>query len=130
MSAESIFDEIDEERLEKAQTVRQKIIAAMTNDGQDIPESQSDRLFLLQALDGSDKSVFAKSKIRVESRAAADQKQQAAFIGELLMRHRVVDSSARTEIPLLPDDITVDDAVVGEMDIGVSNLNYETFINR
>lgn len=130
MSIESIFDQIDEERLEKAQVIRQKIIDAMTNDGQEVPESQNDRLFLLQALDGSDKSVFAKSKIRVESRAADNQKQQAAFIGELLLRHRVVDSSLRSEIPLLPDDIVVDEMVEGETDIGISNLNYESFMNR
>jgi len=123
-----IFDLEDKQRLENAQKIRENIITEMTSKG--MPSDKDDRSFLLSALDGMDKSIYTKAKLKVEDMSAQTQHQTASTIAELLTRIRekdIVSNINNRSQPSLSNDLKATNVVEGEMDIGIQSLNYDTF---
>lgn len=132
--AETLFNHEDAARLERTQSVRMMIVDSLTEGGK-LPEDRSDRSFLLEALNGLDRTTLSRAKLKVESDANQHAAVTAQIVGELLtrMHHkptRVIDSISDRETPSLPSDIVVENPIEGETMVGVETLSYETFINQ
>lgn len=121
-----LMDLKDQARLEFTQVTRENIVHHVLKEG--IPESTEDRDLLMKALDGIDRNVVAKSKLKIDSRAKDNEQDTVRLISNLLARHTIQNNNAvRHNSPLLDDSIIIDDKVPGEDMIGVSSLTYEEF---
>lgn len=127
--SDSVFSLDDEARLNLTQSTREKIIRDLTKDGK-IPGETSDRVILMQALDGMDRTVLAKTKIKSDDRAHQQQTAATSLIAQLLTQTSVVRkkktiqeiTDVQIETPLL---------VEGELSVGADEqLNYNNFMNK
>lgn len=133
MSEQKIFDVDDQRRLMKTQQIRENIIDELTEKG--IPDCKEDRQMLMAALDGMDRGVFSKAKIKADATAGNSQQQTAALVSALLTHISAKPPSPPIEgvhvvVPTLPNNITVTDGVPGEKDIGLDEQTYDTFIQK
>ena len=130
--SESTIDLEDLSRLNLTQNVRRQIITEMTANGK-LPEDKDDRAFLLEAMNGMDRTVLTKARIKNDEKAMQTQAQATAVIANLLT---AVTASAmkgtanRNGAPVLEKDITPGVIIEGETAIGVQNLDYDTFMKQ
>ena len=123
---EDINDEVDNRRLALTQQVRENIINELMNKG--IPEDKNNQNFLIKALDGLDRTILSKSKLKIEDRYLQNQKDTSKIIADILSKHTVMPLINKDGIPELPSDIEVTDMVEGETLIGVTNITYANLI--
>lgn len=128
----ALFDQSDRERLDLTQSVRERIIRTLTDKG--LPENKEDRAFLLEAMNGSDRTVLSKAKIKAEDAASKNAADLTNIVGELLARvstkrEGVIIDTTR-QAPKLDDTFTVVNPVEGETIIGVESLTYEKFMGH
>lgn len=119
----------DEQRLEKTQHIRERIIEELIKS-KPVPEDESDRKLLIAALDGMDRAVLNKAKVKIEEANSETQAQHASIVSNFLKQLRVqeiISNNKREGSPQLPQEMRPERIVDGEMDIGLSDLNYETF---
>lgn len=128
MSATDIMDVTDQARIELTLRTRENIIRSLTPGGA-LPAGREDRAFLMQALDGMDRTVLTKAKIKSDDTAAKSQADSARTISELLLR---VDSKRHVpghvidvEAHQLPDIQLVE----GETSIGVQTFKYKDLMD-
>jgi hypothetical protein len=123
MAANELMDLEDKARLELTQSTRERIVREMLKDGK-IPEGEENRAFLLKAMDGMDRVVLAKAKIKVDDSAAKANAAGAAMVAELLRGvHSNPRQLPRTEVLELPAmEITT---VEGETHIGVQTFTLD-----
>lgn len=128
----ALFDQSDRERLDLTQNVRERIIRTLTDKG--LPENKEDRAFLLEAMNGSDRTVLSKAKIKAEDAASKNAADLTNIVGELLARvstkREGVIIDATRQAPKLDDAFTVANPVEGETIIGVESLTYEKFMGQ
>lgn len=129
MSVNQLLDEKDTTRLELTLQTRENIVHKMLEDG--IPEAEEDRAFLLKAMDGLDRVILTKARIKSDDTAVQNQRTVAKLIADILVRSEVKDGSTkRLESPVLESSIVADNVVEGETDIGVHNFSYDTFMEQ
>jgi hypothetical protein len=117
----------DKARLELSLSTREKIIRTLMEDG--LPRDRSDKEFLISALDGLDRTVLAKAKLKNDDANQQKQRETAQLIANVLTRVNQSGTSARTELPVLDATIQLDNVVPGELDIGYQELTYEDIMN-
>lgn len=119
-----LMDLEDKRRLELTLATREKIITSVMKDG--IPGDTSSRDFLIQALDGLDRTLLAKTKIKSDNENNKSQQETTKIIAEALRRSSGKSMIDITPInPVLDNSIVVDDLVPGEKDIGAPLLSYD-----
>ncbi len=128
MALDELLGEDDSRRLELTQRIREKYITEMEEEGR--PEKTSELVFLIQLLDGMDKSVLNKSKIKIEDQANKSESATAQLIADVLFKHRVTTNVKRDVTPELPNDLPAPDVVEGELEQGISDLNYDKFTSE
>lgn len=114
------------------QTAREKIITKLMGDKLDmVPESTRDQMLLVQALDGTDRQVLQRARLKSDNKAANNM---AALAAELLKQVNVntppplpAETQAR-KAPSIPTELEDIKLVPGETDIGEHGLTYETFM--
>lgn len=129
MSETSVLDISDEARLEKSLQAREAIVAELM-EHQSVPRFKDDKILLIQALDGLDRTILARAKLKSDVNAQKDQKEITKMIAEVLMKTRTNSSTVRTEPITLDDSIRVTDLVEGETEIGVVELSYDEFMGE
>lgn len=128
MSNDNSIDLEDQARLNLTLRTREAIIKDLTEGGK-MPTDNSGRSFLISALDGMDRTVLSKSKIKAEDANNKTNAQMAGRMAELLLRVRTSQAQAiRSELPALPSSITTGPLVEGETDIGLHDLNFKSFM--
>lgn len=127
--SDSVFSLDDEARLNLTQSTREKIIRDLTKDGK-IPGETSDRVILMQALDGMDRTVLAKTKIKSDDRAQQQQTAATSLIAQLLTQTSVVRKK-KTIQEITDVEIETPLLVEGELSVGADEqLNYNNFMNK
>lgn len=116
-----LMDVVDQGRLELTLSVREKIIKGLTSDGK-IPEGEEDRSFLMKALDGMDRTVLSKAKIKSDDKNATNQAAATNMVAQLLLTAASRRTGKRTEPVLLGSDIPEPELVDGETFIGVQTF--------
>ena len=122
MASMDLLDVEDKARLELTLRTREMIINQMVKDNK-LPESEEDRNFLMKALDGMDRTVLTKTKIKVDDSAAKGQMQTAKIISDVLLRINANNTNARRTEPVILDAPTPI-LVEGEEHIGVQTFRY------
>ena len=119
----------DEQRLEKTLLVRETIIDQLIKD-KPIPDDADDRKLLIAALDGLDRAVLSKAKVKIEESNAQTSAQHTAVVSNFLKQLRVqeiVNNSSNASERSLPHHIRPEHVVEGEMDIGISDMTFDSF---
>ena len=124
------IDLVDQQRLELTMSARESIIKELTNKGV-VPSSTDDRMMLMAALDGLDRTVVQKSKLKIDAAGNDALSQSSDIIANLIMkRSTVLNTRSRDSDPILGDAYTVDNRVIGETDIGHTPVDYDTFAKQ
>lgn len=126
-TSSEIMDLEDSARLELTLRVREKAIKEIVKSG-DLPKDQSDRAFLVQMLDGMDRTVLSKAKIKSDKETAKNQSDSAKLIADALMR---VDSRRVSQRRLESiDNVVLPEIklVEGETLIGVQSFKYDDIV--
>lgn len=129
MAATDIMSLEDQARLELTLKTRELIIRDQLKDGK-IPEEMGDRDFLMKALDGMDRTVLSKAKLKSDDNAAQTQAQTSKMIAELLMRAGNVPTQSRRTDKIDIGDYPVGEIVDGETAIGVFPVKYDTIVKE
>jgi hypothetical protein len=122
MSANELMDLADKARLELSLQTRENIIRQLTANGC-IPKELEDRDLLMKALDGMDRTVLTKAKIKSDDTAAQSQAAHAKLIAQALLHTGSRHQGKRTT-PVELEDVTVVDMVEGETHIGVQTIKH------
>lgn len=131
MENNSSIDQEDQIRLNKTLSIRENIIDSLVKDG--FPSDKDDRSFLLSNLDGVERLVINRARIKSDDKSNQTQQHTAATIAGLLTKISVFNRNlpapdvADIELPAEFSDIILNP---GETDQGTQSLNYETFIKN
>ncbi len=129
MSTSSAIELDDKELLSLTTSVRKQIVQKLTTGGS-LPEDSGSRIFLMQALDGIDKQVMQKAKIKNEEAAIKNQEATSNMVAAILLKTtrttNMVPNSAPRE---LPPNIGSAPTVPGQTEIGVINIDPKDIMN-
>ncbi len=118
MSNDSVLSDDDSKLLELTASVRKNIINKLTENGK-IPDDGDSIRLLLGSLDGLDRSVLGKAKIRNEEKANSNMEKNSNLIAELLLKTpRDLYTGKRQSTPCLGSDVDVGTIVEGELTVG------------
>jgi len=126
MSEHESMDLLDRSRIELTLQTRERIIKELISGG--IPKDSSDRMMLMQSLDGLDRTIFSKAKIKLETSALKNQEESAKLIANVLNRLENKTYIPRTDTPLLNNDFVITDLVEDETLIGIQTLKFSDII--
>jgi hypothetical protein len=128
MSDQELMGIKDTSRLEKTLHTREVIIEHLMSGG--VPEDPKDREFLIKALDGMDRTILTKAKIKSDDTAMTAQNNANKIIAEVLSRFSLIqNTNVRTTDINLAKEIQVNNRVIGETDIGVKNFSYDQIMS-
>jgi hypothetical protein len=105
---------------------RESIVKELMKDGK-APEDTGGRILLMQALDGIDRTVIGKAKIKVDENNSKNQQQMTSMVAKLLTSVTTPRSTEPRRPAVLDAEFIVRDKVEGESDIGVQSLTYKQF---
>lgn len=95
------------------------------------------RRFILQNLDGMERQALGRKKIKVEEKSNIDKEQHRQLVAEILRQagngaptvvHQAIIEGDYYVVPQLPSTIPPPAVVEGETVVGVSSLDYNTFM--
>lgn len=114
-----IFTHEDEQLLAKTQSVRIKLVDALIKK-EIVPGDGDEKRLLMQALDGIDKQVLAKTKIKSDDENQRTQAQTATIIADLLLNtnNQMANAPSDPSSKALSDSVILDVIVPGHMDVG------------
>ena len=126
----SLFDLEDQQRLERTQQLRDRIVTELTKD--QLPTDAEDRKFLMDALNGIDRVVLTKARLKSDDNSRKSNEETAKTIAALLTRisEKTLRHQTERPVPLLESDIALDETVEGETAIGHTNLNYDQMFSN
>lgn len=127
MSQEIIAFE-DQQFLDLTQRTRQRIINELLSKGT-VPEDESSRNLLIKAMDGGDRQVLAKSKIRADDSA---NRNSASMQQQIVEMYRAIRTNAalpaapgERELPPVPINMVPGHTDIGRKDINLSEIMRE-----
>jgi len=123
----SVFDLEDSARLNKTLKMRETIIDDLTSNG--IPTDKEDRSFLISMMDGIDRTVLGKARIKTDEQSNKSQQEATDIVAKVLSSLSGINSpeNKRTHMPVLLDCDYQLSLVPGETDIGMQSLDLDTF---
>jgi hypothetical protein len=126
--------ESDDQVLSYTQRKRQQIVTEMMGtNGEKLKNlERGDKMVLLQALDGLDRSALGKKRLKTDEKTAASAQAAAALIAKVLTAPGVSQAGTanvpRAAIPSLPTDIPDPMLVPGEIATDAPQMDVDTFM--
>lgn len=122
--SQEVLDLEAQSRLEYTHNVRKRVIDELMKEG--IPKGTSDKVLLIQALDGIDKAVFTKVKLKNEDKANKNEEERnRILVTSALAQYKANQANhVRTGMPDTSNLPKVD-LVPDQTYIGTQNLTYE-----
>lgn len=117
--------------LDLTMRTREDIINKLTKNGS-IPEEKADKALLVSMLDGIDRTILSKSRIKVDSKISDSNAQTTSLIANILNSinvNSVKNVDLNRTIPVLTNVENIE-FVEGELDTGTQNNNIETFLSN
>lgn len=117
----ALFDEGDEQELNDVQRIRKELTTLLITDESGkmkVPGSTSDKVLLAQLLDGRERQVMTKSRLKIAAKTEENNGNLADAIAKTL---RGFKSAPKLALPIdreIPAELLQIDVVPGEMDIG------------
>lgn len=125
----------EDEVLTATQKARMALLENMTKDG--MPECNRDRRVMLELLNGADTTALAMKRMEQDSKQS-EQDNAAAIMAAKIMAKTGGNNpfaggvgNGEKVINTLPEGALPEPELVdGELDVGVSDLNYEDFMKK
>lgn len=113
------------------QEKRKAIVTTLFGKDNKLPDANSDKIMLMQALDGLDNSAIKRLRLKAETASTNANIANAAMMASLLTRitvgnQRPVIKSNR-EMPVLEQEHSDVKLVPGELEIGTRSLTFDEF---
>lgn len=126
----SVFTTEEIAELTSVQRIRLQLINKLTNDGVSVPDGSADKVLLGNILDGVDRQVLSRAKLRSDKEDARNNQNDLRVLAEALKtmdtrNYRPVASPEQRRIPLTMEHRTF---VPGEMDITNEPLTAQQII--
>lgn len=122
---EELFSKEDQEILQKTRTLRQTLLKSLVPSDK-LPENNTEKVIVIQLLDGLDKQVMNRAKLRATDKQTNAIQNSAQAVAETLRNYTARTSTpAPAEMRKLPDAVKVTDPVPGEMEIGTITVNMD-----
>jgi len=131
-SNQSLFDPKEAEILNEVQDVRYRIVKTLT-ENDELPESDEDRQFLLKAMDGLERTILTKAKIKSDDRQNQAREDVIEMVASVLKKINFQNEGKAVEgnrALQLDSSMQITDIVPGEMDIGIKSQSYEEFMKK
>ena len=129
MSENKLLDMEDERRLQFTLTLRENMIKELVKDG--LPKSEEELSTLTSLLDGMDRTVLGKARVKASEKANENNEQIAGMVASLLAKVPFNGEAVETiEPPSLPEDVQPENVVPGETSIGVEDIGYDEFMKK
>lgn len=131
----------DEDSLNYTQNIRKRVVEDLIQGGK-MPSDPKDRAQLLATLDGMDRQVLTKQKIKIEEKSADADRLAAEVMAAIVAQTRgrspferpVIEGQVvqpRLGAPVLDTSkIPKFEPVPGETDVGIADMNCETFMAK
>lgn len=124
----------DENRISLTQGVREKLINKLVAkiDSENGLEKE-DKSLLISLLDGMDRTVLTKARIKADTKQSDNQAQVVSLMANLLNNinpNKLKVYDPNKEMPTLPKDLELPAYIDGENTEGIVNSNYETFMSK
>lgn len=129
MATTALFNDDDLQVLARTQAVRLQIVDHFTGPDSALPRNQGEWGALHQALDGLDRTVFTKAKLKNDEENSQQRQQVMDIVTHVLQRTTAALTAPNPNpvTPLLDTEYTVE-TVPGEMDIGLHEMTYDSFM--
>lgn len=129
MASDKILDLEDQRLLNLTLTHRERIISQLTM-GNKIPNDKDEIKLLISSLDGIDRTVIGRAKVKNDENANKNQENSASLIAELLLRTKRDTYQNTIPLDMSPiNDLPECLPLLGQTDIGVINIDPSTFID-
>lgn len=129
---DGIFTSEENEILTENRRLRQMLIGILTKDETGktrVPGSTSDKVLLDSLLNGVDKEITTRAKLRVATKANDTTANLLALATSALTSHKVpARRHATPEERTMPDNIVVDNPIAGETTIGVKTFELNDIL--
>lgn len=122
------FEIEDKRLLEKTLKIRENIIDELLVDG--TPKEKADREFLLSVIDGTERTVINKTKVKVDEQNSQNQAQTQEMVASILLRLSAVNSNSRNGSVSVPSNIVVDDLKPGEISMSTEKTTFDDFMKK
>lgn len=129
MAEQNVLDLEEARLINKGLKIREQIVDALFVDNK-IPQSEEDRELLMRAIEGSDRTILGKAKLKVDKDNTNSAQEVAKVMAGILSKVTVKNAQQDKQAPELPKDVKVNDLVEGEKTIGVENLNYNDIMGK
>lgn len=135
MTTQIVIAPSEDEVLAKTQRMRMAILDSMIKDG--VPDNNRDRRVLLELANGADTTALALKRMDQDKKQGAEDNAVALMTAAILKGAAATnpflktDSVVRHELTSLPEGmVDVGNIVDGELDIGLSALTHEQFMEE
>jgi len=128
---DNLTSENETRLLDLTMRTREEIIKKLTKDG--VPEDRADKALLVSMLDGVDRTILSKSRIKVDSKISDNQAQTASLIANVLGSINSKSVRSYDEHREIPQLINIDGEtkfIEGELDTGTQSNSFDTFISK
>lgn len=123
MSNSDVLSDDDNRLLSLTSKTRETIIKKLTENDK-IPDDKDEIRLLLGSLDGLDRIVLGRAKIKNEEKANNNMEKSSNLIAELLLKaSRDTHSIKRNNMPVLGNDVEVGEIIEGELSIGSIDID-------
>lgn len=123
MSNSNVLSDDDNRLLGLTSKTRETIIKKLT-ENDTIPDDKDEIRLLLGSLDGLDRVVLGRAKIKNEEKANNNMEKSSNLIAELLLKaSRDTHSTKRNNMPVLGNDVDVGEIIEGELSIGSIDID-------
>jgi hypothetical protein len=133
--SDNLTDQIEgNARLEYTLSVRESIVKHLLTKGP-VPEDKADKMLLISALDGMDRTILSRAKIKLDSKTNDIAANSNSIIANLLQRispKQIASNNYNPDlvIPVLSTDIELLETVDDEVTIGTIEETFDNFTKR
>jgi hypothetical protein len=127
--------ENEDQVLNYTQRKRQQIVTQMMGaKGEKLKDlERGDKMVLLQALDGMDRSALGKKRLKTDEKIGASQAAAAALIAKVLTAPGINQAGmasgiTRASVPVLPAEVPDPVLVPGEIATDAPQMDVDTFM--
>ncbi len=118
----ALFDEAEETELSDIQAIRKDLTNLLVRDETGklkVPEKTADKVLLAQLLDGRERQVLTKARLKIASKTEENAQDLRASVAEALRTFRTSAKPATPNDRIIPEEILNSiTPVPGEMSIG------------
>lgn len=126
MTTDSTLDIRDQSLINLTSNTRERIIHDLVKEG--IPTDKEDREFLIKAMDGLDRTILSKAKIKVEKELQNTQQDAVNLVANILSRFDVKNTNQVERLVNIDESLQPSRVINGEDIIGTVTIDLDEII--